>query len=77
MPDDPEIAGWAASPVVTRQIAANLARDLVAASQHDRVDSVRKIAARFCVSGSVATNARNLLMGRGIIYKSGRHYYVA
>lgn len=77
MPDNPVIAGWAASPVVTRQIAAKLARDLALASRHDRVDSTQKIATKFCVSGSVATNARNFLVGQGIIYKSGPHYYVA
>ena len=76
MLNDPVIAEWASSPIATRNIAASLADDLAAASRHDRVDSVRRIAARFCVCGSVATNARNLLMGRGIIYKSGRHYYV-
>jgi hypothetical protein len=77
MHDDPVIAEWAASPVVTRQTAARLARDLAVASRHDRVDSIRRIAAKFCVCVSVATNARNLLMGQGMIYKSGRHYYVS
>lgn len=77
MSDNAVIAGWAASPVATRRIAAMLVHDLAAVSRHDRMESVLKIAARFHVSGSVATNARNLLMGQGIVYKSGRHYYVA
>ncbi len=77
MPDDPVIAGWAASPVVTRQIAARLARDLAADTRNDLVDSTQKIAAKFSVSRSVAVNARNLLIGRGIICKHGRRYYAA
>lgn len=71
------IAGWAASPAATKRIAAELARELTAAPRNDPVASTRKIAARFCVSGSVAVNARNLLLGRGIIRKHGPHYYAA
>jgi hypothetical protein len=41
------------------------------------VDSTQKIAARFTVSRSVATDARNLLIGQGIIRQRGRHYYPA
>ena len=77
MPGNPVIAGWAASPAATRQIAAALARELAAAPRNDPVDSTQKIAARFSVSRSVAVNARNLLIGRGIIRKHGRHYYAA
>jgi hypothetical protein len=77
MQDDPDFAEWAGSPVMARRIAARLAGVLAGASQNDRVDSVWKIAERFSTSRSVAENARNLLTGRRIIYKSGRHYYIA
>lgn len=77
MPHDPVIDEWAASPAATRQIAAHLAGDLAAASRNDPVDSTQAIATRFSVSRSVAVNARNLLIGRGLIHKHGRRYYAA
>jgi hypothetical protein len=77
MHDDRDLTEWAGSPVMARRVAARLAGVLSGSSQNDRVDSVWKIAERFSTSMSVAENARNLLIGRRIIYKSGRHYYVA
>jgi DNA-binding GntR family transcriptional regulator len=74
-PANAVIAGWAASPAATKQIAAQLASELTAAPRNDPVASAQKIAARFSVSRSVAVNARNLLQGQGIIRKHGPHYY--
>jgi DNA-binding GntR family transcriptional regulator len=76
-PGNPVTAEWAASPAAARQLAAALARELQAASPDDPVDSTQKIAALFTVSRSVATDARNLLIGQGIIRQRGRHYYPA
>jgi hypothetical protein len=36
-----------------------------------------KIAARFATSNSTAVNARRLLLGQRLIYKSGSRYYTA
>jgi hypothetical protein len=36
-----------------------------------------KIAKRHATSHAMAVNARNLLTGAHLIYKSGRHYYTA
>jgi hypothetical protein len=70
------ITAWANSGSRTKRITATLARELASASPGDPVDSSMKIAARFSATISMATNARYLLMGQGIIRKIGRHYYV-
>jgi hypothetical protein len=78
MSRDQVIAAWAASGSGTRRTAATLARDLLAEGlSHTRVDSAAKIAKRLGTSPTMADNARRMLMGQGIVYKIGRHYYVA
>lgn len=71
------VAVWASSGSRTKRIAATLARELANANPGGRVDSSMKIAARFGTSNTMAVKARCLLMGQGIIRKTGRHYYVA
>jgi hypothetical protein len=76
VPDKRIIAEWAAGGSQTKRIAAMLACELMAASEGDRVISSRKIAERFGASNTMAVKARYLLMGQGVIHKSGIHYYV-
>jgi hypothetical protein len=73
----PVIRAWARHHSLTQQLAARLARELALRPDHSRVESSMKIAARHGVSNTMAVNARNLLMGARLIYKSGRHYYKA
>jgi DNA-binding GntR family transcriptional regulator len=74
---NPVIRQWAGSGIRKRQIAATLARELASLPPHTRVESSMKIAARFGTSNSTAVHARFLLIAQNIIYKSGRHYFVA
>jgi hypothetical protein len=69
------IRAWASGHSLTRQLAARLARELALRPDHSQVESSMKIAARYGVSNTVAVNARNLLMGAHLIYKSGQHYH--
>jgi hypothetical protein len=71
------IRQWATHHSRTRQLAARIARELALRPDHSRVDSSMKLAARHGASNTMAANARHLLMGARLIYKSGRHYYKA
>ena len=71
------IRAWASHHSRTKQLAARLARELALCPDHSQVESSMKIARRVGTSGTMAVNARNLLMGAGLIYKSGRHYHKA
>jgi len=71
------IASWAGHHSLTRQLAARLARELALRPDHSRVESSKRIAARYGTSNTMAVNARNLLTGAHLIYKSGRHYHKA
>jgi hypothetical protein len=71
------IREWARHHSRTRQLAARLAGELALRPDHSRVESSMKIAERYGVSNTMAVNARNLLMGAQLIYKSGRHYHKA
>lgn len=76
VPDELIIAEWAISGSQTKRIAAMLARELMTAREGDKVISSMKIAERFGASNTMAVKARYLLIGQGIIHKSGGHYYV-
>jgi hypothetical protein len=71
------IREWASHHSLTGQLAARLARELALRPDHSQVESSMKIAKRYGVSNTMAVNARNLLMGAHLIYKSGRHYHKA
>jgi hypothetical protein len=71
------IKAWVGHHSRTRQLAARLAGELALRPDHSQVESSMKFAERCGTSGTMAVNARNLLMGAGLIYKSGRHYHKA
>ena len=71
------VRAWASHRSLTRQLAARLARELALRPDHSQVESSMKIAERHGASNTMAVNARYLLMGERLIYKSGRHYYKA
>ncbi len=74
---DPVIREWAAHWSRTRQLAAVLARELASHPDHSRIEPGKKIAALHGVSYTTAVRARNLLIGIGLVYKDGPHYYKA
>ena len=71
------IRAWASHHSLTRQLAALLARELALRPDDSQVESSMKIAAQYGVSNTMAVNARKLLVGAHLIYKSGRHYHKA
>jgi hypothetical protein len=71
------IGEWLASPHERYRVAAAMAKDLASAERHDRIESNETNAARYGTTVNVARSARFLLMGSGLAYKSGRHFYVA
>lgn len=77
VPTDQVIAEWAESAAKSRQAAAKLALELASQKPGTLVRSKEKIAVDLGVDQSTAQRARNLLLGAGIVYKSGRHLYVS
>ena len=74
---NPVIKEWTHHRSMTRQLAARIAQELALRPDHSRVESSMRLARRHGTSSAMAANARHLLMGAGLIYKSGRHYYKA
>jgi DNA-binding transcriptional regulator YhcF (GntR family) len=74
---DQVIAEWLESGVQSRQAAARLALELATQEPGTRSASKVKIAVKLGVHQSTAQRARTLLLGAGIVYKSGSHLYVS
>jgi hypothetical protein len=64
------LAGWAASASRTRQVAAALGLELLSQPSGTPVIPAGDIAARFGVRAAVAVQARNLLIGAGVVCRS-------
>jgi hypothetical protein len=64
------LAGWAASASRTRQVAAALGLELLSQPSGTPVIPSGEIAARFGVRAAVAMQARNLLIGAGVVCRS-------
>jgi hypothetical protein len=73
----PLISVWATHWSRTRKLAAALAGELALCADHSRVEACTRTAARHGVSHGMAVSARNLLLGIGVVYKHGPHYYKA
>lgn len=71
------ITQWSRHHSQTRQLAARIALELVRRPDHSRVESSMRLARQHGTSNTMAANARRLLMGAGLVYQSGRHYYKA
>jgi DNA-binding transcriptional regulator YhcF (GntR family) len=71
------ISGWSESSAKSKRAAAKLALELVRQKPGTLVASKEKIATELGVHESTAQRARLLLLGAGIVYKSGRHMYVS
>jgi hypothetical protein len=74
---DSILTRWSLSESRTRQMALRWALELAEkANPGDSLESISKVAARHNVSESMATSARILLMGLGIIGSRNGHFYV-
>jgi hypothetical protein len=69
------VAAWHNHAAQTKQVTAKLASDLAPLPPGTPVESSEKIARKYGVSPTMATNARCLLMGVNLIHKAGRHYF--
>jgi DNA-binding transcriptional regulator YhcF (GntR family) len=71
------IKEWAGSHVKSKAAAARLARQLAKKEPGTLVASKENVASDLGVHQSTAQRARMLLIGAGVVFKSGRHLYVS
>lgn len=69
------VAAWHNHAAQTKRVAAKLAADLAPLPPGTPVESSEKIARKYGVSPTMATNARRLLMGVKLVHKAGGHYF--
>jgi len=71
------ISQWANSVILSRQVAAQIARELRTAPQWFPVESDRCLSGRLDVSSTTVSEAKRLLAAHDVIARHGRTYYVS